>query len=178
MTEGTKSMLFGCHQIIIHPLIVLVAWYRLYRRWPKPWQLVCILIHDIGHWGKDYLTYFEHKRDHWRAGAELARRLFGDEAYWFCRWHSKTSNGNSWQPNDLFYADKYSWLCAPRWWLKLNDRVERFGDDRSLDDWLAMVRENWDAGCPKGSHQLYLDLKERKDEHMPNLRQTCQDGQC
>lgn len=160
ISEGTKSLLFGCHQFVMHPLMVTLAWRKLNGRWPALWQLVCIFLHDVGHLGKDYLTHFELKKDHWRLGAEIAGWLFGWDAYWFTRWHSKSSNGDRWQPNKLFWADKYSWLIAPRWWLRLNDKVEGFGKDRSLDEWLTTMRKNWEAGCPKGSHQIYLDIKE------------------
>jgi len=158
MTEGTKSLLFGSHQFIMHPLMVTLAWRRLYGRWPKPWQLVCIFLHDIGHFGKDYLTYFEHKKNHWKLGANIAGKLFGDHAYWFTRWHSKTSNGGCWQGSKLFWADKYSWLIAPKWWLRTNNVVEGFSK-RQHDEWFKRAKENWDNGCPKGSHELYLETR-------------------
>ena len=39
MSEGTISYLIGCHHFFFHPLWVLVAWYKEYRRWPKFWEL-------------------------------------------------------------------------------------------------------------------------------------------
>ena len=62
--------------------------------------------------------------------------------------------------NRMYWADKYSWLIAPRWWLRLNDKVERFDETRTLDDFLAAAKENWDNGCPHGTHQIYLNFKE------------------
>lgn len=159
MTEGTKSLLFGCHQFLLHPLFVVAAWRKLYSRWPRPWQLVCILLHDIGHLGKDYLSDPELKKIHWQLGAVLAGKLFGTHAYWFVRWHSKSSNGSTWQPSELFWADKYSRLIAPLWFRQASCLVEGF-TRKQQRQWQADMRENWNNGCPKGSHQLYLEIRE------------------
>ncbi|MCK5235828.1 MAG: hypothetical protein KAR06_02490, partial [Deltaproteobacteria bacterium] len=48
---GTKSLLFGVHQFIWHPITVLIAWCKLYG-WPTWPELVCIIVHDWGYWGK------------------------------------------------------------------------------------------------------------------------------
>lgn len=159
MTEGTKSLLFGCHQFLLHPLYIILAWHKLYKGWPRPWQLVCIFLHDVGHLGKDYLSDFEQKKNHWQLGAKIAFVLFGEEAYWFVRWHSKSSNGSTWRPNKLFWTDKYSRLITPWWLCRLCCKVEGFTEDQHRR-WLERMRENWDNGCPKGSHQLYLEDKE------------------
>lgn len=50
MKIGTKSLLFGVHQIFLHPLFVLWGWKKLYG-WPNWRELVCIIIHDWGYWG-------------------------------------------------------------------------------------------------------------------------------
>ena len=46
MKLGTKSLLFGCHQFVLHPLFVLVAWWRLYGR-PSWRMVVAIIVHDL-----------------------------------------------------------------------------------------------------------------------------------
>lgn len=51
MRGGTKSLLFGVHQIFIHPYTVFVAWCFLYGKPPKLHQFVAIVIHDWGLWG-------------------------------------------------------------------------------------------------------------------------------
>lgn len=162
MTEGTKSYLFGCHQFFMHPFQVIRAWRKLYGKYPKLWQLVCIFLHDIGHLGKDYLSDYEQKKSHWKMGAKIAHRLFGHKGLIFISGHTtQSSRGMSGYRSKLFWADKYSWLIAPRWWLKLNDRVEGFNKDRNLDDWLKNIRANWLLGCPFGSHHFYLKYKEK-----------------
>jgi hypothetical protein len=47
---GTKSLLFGVHQVIWHPWTVLRAWRKLYGR-PAWWEFVAIALHDVGYWG-------------------------------------------------------------------------------------------------------------------------------
>ncbi len=78
MKQGTVSVLIGCHSVI-HSLIVLVAWVRLYGKFPVWWQIVCILLHDVGHWGKNYLDNYEEKKQHSILGAKIAGKLFGQK---------------------------------------------------------------------------------------------------
>lgn len=52
MEIGTKSILFGAHQFILHPIFVFIAWWKLYG---FPWDLrlwVAFIVHDWGYWGK------------------------------------------------------------------------------------------------------------------------------
>ena len=76
MKQGTISVLIGCHSII-HSILVVKAWKILYGSYPCWWEFVCILLHDIGHWGKDYLSDYEAKKRHWVLGAKVSRRLVG-----------------------------------------------------------------------------------------------------
>lgn len=52
MKIGTKSLLFGAHQFILHPLFLAAAWTRLFGfPWdPRLW--VAFFVHDLGYWGK------------------------------------------------------------------------------------------------------------------------------
>ena len=78
MKQGTLSVLFGCHSFV-HCTIVLMEWIKLYHRMPKLWQIACIYLHDIGHWGKDYLDDYELKKHHHELGAKVCRYLFGQK---------------------------------------------------------------------------------------------------
>ncbi len=51
MTVGTKSVLFGVHQFIWHPATVVLAWRRLYGRWPGLYEFIAIACHDLGYIG-------------------------------------------------------------------------------------------------------------------------------
>jgi hypothetical protein len=52
MKLGTKSLLFGCHQFILHPIFVTAAWIKCYKELPSPKEELCIVIHDWGYFGK------------------------------------------------------------------------------------------------------------------------------
>lgn len=50
MTIGTKSLLFGCHQVIIHPVFTFAGWVFLYKVKSISFQvLLAIIIHDWGY---------------------------------------------------------------------------------------------------------------------------------
>lgn len=75
MTTGTKSLLFGVHQFLWHPWTVARAWRKLYGKWPRGWEIVAILLHDIGYWGCQTMDGPDGKRHPFR-GARLIYRLF------------------------------------------------------------------------------------------------------
>lgn len=52
MSIGTRSLLFGVHQFAIHPVIVFIAWTKLYGFPYDPRLWVCFLVHDWGYFGK------------------------------------------------------------------------------------------------------------------------------
>lgn len=75
MKIGTKSVLFGAHQFLLHPLFVAVAWWRLYGfPWdPRLW--VAFFVHDLGYWGKPNMDGPEGEEHPW-LGARIMGRLF------------------------------------------------------------------------------------------------------
>lgn len=79
MTTGTKSLLFGVHQFLWHPLTVLLAWVYLYRSFPNPKELLCIFVHDWGYWGCPNMDGPEGERHPERAAThaevETCRRM-------------------------------------------------------------------------------------------------------
>jgi hypothetical protein len=65
---GTRSLLFGVHQVFIHPIWVAIAWLKLYGwkpDYPQPYYqskavyylkywaklCFCFIVHDWGYWG-------------------------------------------------------------------------------------------------------------------------------
>ena len=154
MTEGTKSYLFGCHQFFVHPLLVLIAWIVEYRKFPRFWEFVCIFIHDIGHYGTNYLTNDEEKRTHWIKGARLAKLLFGWKGYHLVCGHTTKSGCVR---SKLFIPDKKSWLYSPDWWLNLNYKIEDFKTEISgAKKWKKAVAEEAKKGFPIGCHEIYI----------------------
>lgn len=71
---GTRTLLFGVHQFIYHPLTVYRAWCWLYGRRPNWWQTVAIFCHDLGYVGKPNLDGVEGKT-HPEGGADLTYKV-------------------------------------------------------------------------------------------------------
>ncbi len=172
MTEGTKSYLIGCHQFLLHPLWVLLAWRLEYKSWPKWWELICIFLHDIGICGRQYLSDDTAKKGHWYLGAHLAsdfiwmlnrRSFLHIDAYKFCAGHSSTS---VFAKSKLWRADKRSWLVAPMWWLWWNYWIEWSGKKglgvTKPPLWKKIVAENLRKRNPKGSHELYIKHRKQR----------------
>jgi hypothetical protein len=155
MTEGTISYLIGCHNFFIHPILVIIAWYKEYKKFPEFWEVVCIFLHDIGHIGKDYLSDPQQKKEHWKLGAIIAGKLFGSKGFMFVAGHTK---GSGFPLSSLFMPDKKSWLHAPNWWLWSNHIFENFNSSASIPStWKKLVAENAKHGFKDGLHKVYLD---------------------
>jgi hypothetical protein len=171
MTEGTKSYLIGCHQFLLHPFWILMAWRLEYRSWPKWWEIICIFLHDIGICGRQYLSDDEAKIGHYELGAKLAGHL----VYYLNRKDKYTPGlavmtvlghcpeESGWPESKLSRADKRSWLLAPMWWLWWNHWIEWSGKGIGTTPppkWKALVKENLERKRPMGNHELYI--KNRK----------------
>ena len=108
-------MLFGAHQFLIHPVMLALAWSKLYG-WPKDLRLwVCFLVHDIGYWR---VTTIDGKdgRLHPKEGARLVGQLFGPEWETFCVLHSREyAHLLGLRPSRLCAADKLATALEPEW---------------------------------------------------------------
>lgn len=117
---GTRSLLFGYHQFIIHPLLLAWCWTRLFGFPLDPRLWVCFFLHDVGYWGKPNMDGPEGEQ-HPYAGARLVSALFDRRGepkkwYWFCVLHSRfiaKQQGES--PSKLCYADKAVIAYTPTW---------------------------------------------------------------
>jgi hypothetical protein len=121
---------------------------------------VCILLHDVGHLGINYLSNYEEKKKHWVLGARIAGKLFGEEGFLLVAGHSVQSG---FPRSRMFLADKTSWLIAPDWWLNLNHLLENFRSTASgANRWKTLVAASLKDGCPNGLHAVYLSHREKK----------------
>ena len=159
MKQGTWSVLLGCHSVI-HSIVVIVAWRKLYGSFPGWWQIGCILLHDIGHWGKDYLDDYELKKRHAELGAKIAGRLFGQKGYELVDGHN-AYNGDA--RSQLYKPDKYSWIIAPIWWMMSNcifePKLQRKGNTKrqSAVMFKDAMRVNMETDFNKQGHDIYLE---------------------
>lgn len=118
MRTGTKSLLFGVHQFIWHPITVYVAWIWLYRSLPNWKECICIIIHDWGYWGKGNMDDEEgEKHPEW--AANWATWHLGNQYGYLCCYHSRhLAKKEGQEPSRLCWPDKFSILFEP-WWLYL-----------------------------------------------------------
>lgn len=75
MKIGTKSILFGAHQFLLHPVFVAWAWIQLYGfPWdPRIW--IAFFVHDLGYLGKPNMDGAEGET-HVELGARIMHFLF------------------------------------------------------------------------------------------------------
>lgn len=112
MKLGQRSLLFGVHQFIWHPVTVLIAWYKLYGL-PNWKELICIIIHDWGYWFAPNMDGEEGER-HPEFAARWAGKLLGHEYYLLCLLHSRHyARNQNLKPSKLCWADKLSILYDP-----------------------------------------------------------------
>lgn len=156
MKEGTKTWFFGYHSIV-HSIAVLIAWKKLYGEFPKPWQFVCILIHDIGYIGRDHLkdgTNLEHSV----LGGKIAYKLFGTRGWEFVVGHSRKDAEHYNLPlSDLEPPDDYSALIVPEWWVDFTCWFEKIGITGK--EWQDAVRKNWEGDKRIGGTDLLNSIK-------------------
>ncbi len=80
MKTGTKSLLYGAHQFLLHPIMVAIAWTKLYGFPLDPRIWIAFFIHDIGYWGKPNMDGKEGKT-HAELGAKIMHWLFDRYKY-------------------------------------------------------------------------------------------------
>jgi len=118
ISVGTKSLLFGVHQFLLHPISVTLAWRDLYGIWPNWREFICIFIHDWGYWGCPNMDGPEGE-EHPKYGARLAYRHLGIYWYYFCITHSRYFAAKlRMEPSKLCWADKLAIKYDP-WWTYL-----------------------------------------------------------
>ena len=137
MKVGTKSILFGVHQFILHPITVFIAWWKLYGFPNKIQYYVAFIVHDWGYWGKPNMDGKEGET-HPELGAKIMHRLFDNRMvgnhilpierandkfyeiffiwYNFTLYHSRYyAKRNNAQISKLCVADKYAFCVLPKW---------------------------------------------------------------
>jgi hypothetical protein len=115
---GTKSVLFGFHQFLIHPAFVTVAWWMQNGIPLDPRLLLAIFVHDIGYLGKPNMDGPEGET-HPEVGARIMR-IFGQDWSDLVLLHSRFYCKRLGRPySRLCRADKLAIMLYPRWLWKL-----------------------------------------------------------
>lgn len=115
MRIGTKSVLFGAHQFMIHPFFVAAAWWKLFGfPWdPRLW--LAFFLHDLGYFGKPNMDGAEGET-HPVFAARIMGCLFGSAWSDFVMFHSRfLAKTKGRHPSLLCVADKLSIALTPAW---------------------------------------------------------------
>ena len=160
MKQGTISIICGCHSQA-HSLMVFLAWKKLYGTYPNYWQTGCIILHDIGHFGKNYLDNVEEKNNHWKLGAKIAMKLYGIKGYYEVAGHVGPKI-NALPESRMYKADKYSWYITPYWILWWNNIIEpkiKHGmkNRDTIISFRQWVKHNIESGEYRTTHDAYLE---------------------
>lgn len=117
MKIGTRSLLFGVHQFVLHPLFVLIAWLIVYQSRPKFYELCAIITHDWGYWGSPDMdgrigeAHPDRAFKWWRNrfgsfGGKVGAEILGHSGYYADRINIPVSR--------LYYADKLAAALYPK----------------------------------------------------------------
>lgn len=159
MKRGTKSILFGVHQFIWHPFTVWRAWKYLYKRNPSVYELIAIICHDLGYWGKPDMDGKE-GQTHPEGGAKIAMHLayrlarlrrvayedaivIGLRVYRLSLFHSTYyAQSKGAEVSKLYLPDKVCVLFDPPWFYKLRAGLSgelaeyvSNANDKQICDW-------------------------------------------
>lgn len=156
MKIGTKSLLYGAHQFLIHPIFLALAWWKLYGAPLDPRLWVAFIVHDWGYWGKPNMDGDEGQR-HPELGGRIMAFLFGQDWGDFTRLHSRYyAKLENCSPSPLCAADKLVLLVTPRWLYVPLVRLTGECDEYralyaawkgvatvTLDEWYDGLRAHW-----------------------------------
>ncbi len=141
---GTRSLLFGAHQFIIHPIFVFLSWWKLYGFPNDPRLWVCFVIHDWGYWGKKMMDDADGEL-HPIFGASIMGRLFGQEWSDLCMYHSRFLAKRDGKPfSRLCVADKLSFVLTPK--VLYLTSVKLTGE---IKEYMELAKARTEIGEPK-----------------------------
>jgi len=150
MTIGTKSLLFGAHQFILHPILVALGWWILYGFPFDPRLWIAFVIHDWGYWGKPNMDGTEGKCHPLWAGDKMTK-WFGNRWGTFCAFHSRSlAKEFGSMPSKLCAADKMVTSLTPAWLYlpmaratgELEEYMDQTGDSFVADS-NSMTPQQW-----------------------------------
>jgi hypothetical protein len=185
MKIGTKSVLYGAHCFLIHPIFVAIAWIKLYGFPFDPRIWIAFFMHDLGYWGKPNMDGPEGET-HVELGARIMGFLFDRNRhslsyYVILKWYIELVNkpieaSYKWQnftkyhsrfyakkegamPSNLCFADKMAMCIEPDWFYLF--RVNLSGE---INEYMQMAEARNLAGEKKNQFEKEkLSTKSQKD---------------
>jgi len=132
MKTGTKSVLFGVHQFLWHPITVWMGWVALYGKRPTFKQCIAIAFHDsLGYIGSDRMDD-EYGEEHPIRSANMLLRFgeligcpefFREPADEILRHSRYLCARLGIKPSKLCWSDKMSLAFDPKWAYLLRGRL-------------------------------------------------------
>jgi len=111
---GTRSVLFGAHQFLLHPLFLALAWAKLYGFPFDPRLWAAFFLHDVGYIGLENMDGTEGEV-HPALGGKIMAALFGQGWGDFTKYHSRSfANLDHKLPSRLCAADKLATVLVPK----------------------------------------------------------------
>lgn len=178
MKVGTKSVLFGAHCFLIHPVILFIAWWKLFGFPYSPKLWVAFFVHDLGYFGKPNMDGAEGVT-HPELGAMIMHKLFdekgtvvnigrnqtirtADKMEWhdFVLYHSRFyAKKYGKQPSKLCIADKLAICLEPTYFYLL--RVNLSGE---VTEYMKVAESRNLAGEPTNKYEsMKLSTKKQVD---------------
>lgn len=155
MKIGTKSVLFGAHQFLLHPLFVAIAWWKLYG---FTWNIrywIAFFVHDLGYFGKPNMDGPEGEK-HVEFGAKFMTKLFGPMWGDFCLYHSRFyAKKHKTHFSPLCVADKLSFIITPRWLYTILGRLSG-----EIYEYMEIVKTDRGEGKYRGMNVLPDNIKD------------------
>lgn len=163
MLVGTKSILYGGHQFIIHPIILFFCYWRLYSFPFDPRLWVCFVVHDWGYFGCKDMDGYTGKY-HPVFGASIVRVLFGGKWCVFCVTHSRKiveilrkATEIDYRISKLGVADKLAIVYTPLWMYCREELSEYI---RNESQYVSISPKSWKDIVDKRALRFVEDNKD------------------
>lgn len=168
MKTGLKSLLFGVHQFLFHPITVWRGWVFLYKEYPSFWECVAIFFHDFGYAFCDRMDD-EKGENHPYFGARLVFRMHQFllpakhkerlDLFYLMLYHSRyLSARHEAEPSKLCWADKLSPKYDPPWFY-----IRRARLSGEIKEYRLNAVEKFPASA--SDYEWYIWLQKKCEEH-------------
>jgi hypothetical protein len=166
-----------------HPLVVLLAWLKLYHKVPTLYELIAIVLHDIGYWGcpdMDGECGLLHPTVGARWTVKVVRGLsfflrplgFKEPDSWelqqMCWFHSKAfAREMGAKPSKLCGPDKLSIIFEPWWFYSLRARLSGELDEYVNNGPPGLTPRQWFEWLKERHRECYRYCKKNQENQDP-----------
>jgi hypothetical protein len=146
MRVGTKSLLFGVHNVLWHPVTVYLAWHKLYGC-PNLKETACIIMHDWGYWGCHNMDGLQGQKHPERAARIVKRLGWGEKYEKLCLLHSRSTAARFEEiPSKLCWADKLSIAYDPPMFYlfraRISGEIKEYRQESAMSCFCPLIATN------------------------------------